>query len=79
MIKSVLNQSYSNWELCIADGSDNNNIDEWLKRIKDPRIKYKKLTENQGIAGNMNEALNMAIGDYIGFFDHDDLCEKIVF
>lgn len=76
MIKSVLNQSYSNWELCIADGSDNNNIDEWLKRIKDPRIKYKKLTENQGIAGNMNEALNMAIGDYIGFFDHDDLLRK---
>ena len=40
---------------------------------KDSRIKYKKLEKNLGISGNTNACLEMASGDYIGLFDHDDL------
>lgn len=77
MIESVKNQTYQNWELCLADGSDDNHIEveniskEFSK--KDSKIKYKKLVENKGISGNTNECLDMATGDYIGLFDHDDL------
>lgn len=77
MIQSVIDQTYSDWELCMADGSDAQHSD--VERIcrqytkKDSRIKYKKLEKNLGISGNTNACLEMATGDYIGLFDHDDL------
>lgn len=73
LVDSLINQTYSNWELCLADGSPKE--DEKLKSIinKDNRIKYKFLNENKGIAGNTNEAIAMATGDFIALFDHDDL------
>jgi GT2 family glycosyltransferase len=75
MIESVLEQTYSNWELCIADGNSNENyVKELLQSYanKDKRIKIKLLTENKGIAGNSNEALSLATGDFITLLDHDD-------
>ena len=78
MIESVLEQSYGNLELCLADGSTKDEV-EWVVeeyREKDPRIRYKKLEENKGISENTNEALNLATGDFVGLFDHDDLLEK---
>jgi GT2 family glycosyltransferase/2-polyprenyl-3-methyl-5-hydroxy-6-metoxy-1,4-benzoquinol methylase len=77
MIESVLVQTYDNWELCLADGSDNEHED--VKRIckdyaeKEKRIKYRKLEENHGISGNSNEAIDMSTGDYIALCDHDDM------
>jgi GT2 family glycosyltransferase len=77
MIDSVRNQTYKNWELCLADGSDQNHsyVKENAKKlaIKDKRIRYKKLEKNLGISGNTNACIDMAIGDYIGLLDHDDL------
>ena len=59
MIESVLNQSYTNWELCIADGSIcRDNIHRIIDSYsKESRIKVKYLEQNFGIAGNSNEAL----------------------
>lgn len=77
MITSVLNQTYQNWELCLADGSDAEHEEvgricrEYLK--KDSRIVYQKLLKNEGISGNTNECLKLATGEYIGLFDHDDI------
>lgn len=78
MIKSVVGQTYNNWELCIADGSTNNFVMEYLENNynKDKRIKYIKLTENKGISKNTNEAINISTGEYISFLDHDDILEK---
>ena len=75
MIKSVQNQTYFNWQLCLADGSDDqhNYVGEYVNSIIDERICYKKLVENKGIADNTNECIAMANGDYIALFDHDDL------
>ena len=77
MIDSVLAQTYSNWELCMADGSDDKhkNVKHICKKYAkhDSRIKYKKLDKNLGISGNTNACLDMATGDYISLFDHDDL------
>ena len=77
MIDSVRDQTYKNWELCLADGSDDDHKEVGETCIKyakdDPRIRYKKLDENLGISGNTNKCLEMATGDYIGLFDHDDI------
>lgn len=77
MIASVQHQTYTNWELCLADGSDDQHpeVGELVQKLaqEDPRIRYKKLEENMGISGNTNACLDMATGDYIGLFDHDDL------
>ena len=77
MINSCIDQTYSNWELCLADGSDKNHgyigkmVRDYMK--KDDRIKYKVLSTNGGISENTNESINMATGDYIALFDHDDI------
>ncbi|MBQ8198007.1 MAG: glycosyltransferase [Lachnospiraceae bacterium] len=82
MIESVQVQTYKNWELCLADGSDAEHafVGEICNayREKDPRIVYKKLEKNEGISGNTNQCYQMATGDYIGLFDHDDLLHPSV-
>jgi len=76
LVESLQNQTYSNWELCLADGSPTSI--EYMKEYpnKDVRIKYKVIGENKGISGNTNEALTLATGDFIGLLDHDDLLPK---
>lgn len=77
MIESVQAQTYQNWELCLADGSDDKHQDvgeiclDYQK--KDPRIVYKKIEKNLGISGNTNVCFSMATGNFIGLFDHDDV------
>ncbi|WP_418532319.1 glycosyltransferase family 2 protein, partial [Holdemanella porci] len=75
MIDSVRSQSYSNWQLCIGDGSTNDSVEKYVKEHygDDSRIVFKKLEKNYGISGNMNGALELVTGDYVGLFDHDDL------
>lgn len=77
MIGSVQAQTYQNWELCLADGSDqeHNEVEERCQAYAkdDPRIVYKRLAKNEGIAGNTNQCFAMATGEYIGLFDHDDV------
>ncbi len=75
MVESLLAQSYQNWELCVADGSGNEacGFEKLLRAYADPRLKYRKLEGNGGISRNTNEGLSMALGEYIGLMDHDDL------
>lgn len=77
MIESVEAQTYKNWELCLADGSDKEHsfVGEICKKYagKDERIKYEKLERNLGISENTNACIRMATGEYIALFDHDDL------
>ncbi len=76
MIDSVKAQTYSDWELCLADGSDAEHgyVGEYCLAAakEDSRIKYKRLEKNLGISGNTNAAIDMSCGDYIALFDHDD-------
>ena len=75
MIDSVIDQTYDNWELCIADG---NSSSQQTKKIltdyarADARIRLAFLDENLGIAGNSNAAMHLASGDFITLLDHDD-------
>ena len=76
LVDGLIEQTYPNWELCLADGSQEKN--EKLEKIykKDERIKYKFIGENKGISGNTNAALELATGDFIALLDHDDLLPK---
>ena len=82
MIGSVTWQTYQNWELCLADGSDPEHkvVGEYCQKLaaEDSRIKYQKLAKNDGISGNTNECLKLATGEYIGLFDHDDILHPSV-
>ena len=80
LLKSVQNQTYENWEFCLADGSDEEHtqVGKICREYaaKDVRIKYKKLEKNDGIVGNTNQAVRMASGEYCGMLDHDDLLHE---
>ena len=77
MINSVLSQKYTNWELCLADGSDaeHQNVEKLCQEYatRDKRIKYQKLTDNRGISENTNECIAMSTGEYLALLDHDDI------
>lgn len=75
-IDSVLSQSYTNWEFCIADDcSPNPQIQRMLHAyaMKDSRIKVELREENGHISAASNSALAMATGDWVLLLDHDDL------
>lgn len=83
MLESVMNQTYPNWELCLADGSDAEHayietISREYAEKSDGRIIYRHLEKNAGIAGNTNACLTMATGDYIGLLDQDDILHPSV-
>lgn len=77
LIRSVQAQTYPNWELCFADGSDREHGEVGkivlAEQEKDERIRYCKLEKNLGISGNTNAAIGISTGEYISLLDHDDL------
>lgn len=80
LLHSMEKQTYENWELCLADGSDLQHayVGEICKKWaeKDPRIIYKALQENKGISENTNACIEMASGEYLGLLDHDDVLHE---
>ena len=77
-IDSVLNQSYTNFEICIAD--DNSTLDETIKTLKEyennDKIKVIYRKENGMISASSNDALTLATGEFIVLLDNDDTIEK---
>lgn len=75
MVKSVVKQSYKNWELILADASDEGfgYIEKTVQGFGDKRIKLFKLSQNKGISANTNEGFKQATGDYLALLDHDDV------
>ncbi|MFU8797685.1 MAG: glycosyltransferase family 2 protein, partial [Gammaproteobacteria bacterium] len=78
-VESIINQYYTNWELCIADDCSQNGaikatLIDYAKQ--DPRIKIIFRTERGHISHTSNTALTLATGEYISFLDHDDTLEK---
>jgi O-antigen biosynthesis protein len=74
-IDTVLAQSYSQWELCVADDhSQNPEIERILRSAaqRDSRIKVAFRAANAGIAAASNTALDLASGEFAALLDHDD-------
>lgn len=76
-IQSVLNQTYTNWELIIVDDCSTDNTDEIVSQFEDQRIRYLKNPVRSGAAVSRNYALREARGKWIAFLDSDDLWEPI--
>ncbi len=75
-IKSVQDQTYTNWELLIVDDCSTDNTDDVVKAyLSDSRIRYIKNENNSGAAISRNRALREAKGKWIAFLDSDDLWE----
>lgn len=74
-IKSVIAQTYKNWEMLLIDDASNDASRAIIERFasEDIRIKTKNLSKNKGAAFCRNEATKIALGDYIAFLDSDDL------
>ncbi len=75
-LDSVENQTARNWQLCLADASDDTHayVGELVQKraAANPRIRYVKI-ENKGIAANTNAAAQLAQGEYLALADHDDI------
>ena len=73
-IDSVMNQTLSEWELIVVnDGSKDDTKDlVWAFASSEPRIRFKDLQSNSGIARARNVGLDMARGKFIAFLDCDD-------
>lgn len=77
LIRSIIGQTYTNWQLCLADGSPNDKLEKFIQSRyrKEKRIVYRRLKKNGGISENTNAALKLADGDYLMLCDHDDVLE----
>lgn len=71
-LKSIIGQSYKNFELLVIDDGSKKYISEIILKIHDPRIIYHRFSSNQGIVAARNYGLEHASGDFIAFQDSDD-------
>lgn len=74
-IESVINQTFTNWELLIVDDCSTDNTPKIVKSYmsKDSRVKFFQLETNSGAAIARNLAIEKAEGDYFAFLDSDDI------
>jgi glycosyltransferase involved in cell wall biosynthesis len=82
-IKSLLKQTYTNFESIVVDDASSDNTKEVVKSFTDERINYIRLPKNKGALGAKNEGIKKARGEIITFLDNDDeflpdALEKIV-
>ena len=73
-IRSVMEQTYNNWELLLIDDASSDKTTEVVEKIllTDSRIQLIKLLENKGAAEARNLGTKNANGKYIAFLDADD-------
>ena len=75
-IKNILEQTFTDFEfLILNDSPDNKEIENIVKEYakRDKRIKYYKNEKNMGITPSRNKLLDLAKGEYLAIFDHDDI------
>lgn len=72
-IDSILNQTFSNFELIIVNDASSDNTESIITSYRDPRIVYLKNETNLGVAKTLNYGLSVAQGEYIARMDADDI------
>jgi|Deesub1362A_J573_1020465.scaffolds.fasta_scaffold01563_2 glycosyltransferase involved in cell wall biosynthesis len=71
-VRSVLNQTYQDFEVIVVDDGSQDNTEEVVKNFHDERIRYIKHEKNKGAAAARNSGIRVAKGKYIAFQDSDD-------
>ncbi len=74
-LESVLQQTFTDFEVLIVDDGSSDNIVQWANGLTDDRVKF-IFQSNEGVSTARNLAISKASGDYIAFLDADDLWEK---
>ena len=74
-IQSVLDQTYTDFELLIVDNCSTDGTLDVVKTFSDPRIRLHINSTNLGMVGNWNRSVELATGEYIKFLSHDDLLD----
>jgi len=72
-VNSIITQTYTNWELLIIDDGSTDNAIDSIQLIKDDRIKILKDGLNKGLAARLNQAIDLAKGQYFARMDQDDI------
>ena len=72
-IDSIISQTYTDWELIIANDGSTDNTENIILSYSDPRIKYIKSEINKGLIYTRNLLITNSLGKYIAFLDSDDL------
>src|SRR5437867_12013172 len=72
-VRSILNQTLSDFELIIVNDGSKDSSESVIKSFPDPRIVYICNSQNQGIAVAQNKGLSVARGEYVALQDHDDI------
>ncbi len=73
-IESILAQTYTDFEFVILnDASPDENVEKVVKSYNDKRIRYYKNEQNLGISLSRNKLIDLADGEYLAVFDHDDI------
>ena len=72
-IESVLNQTYSDFELVIIDACSTDNSVNIINQFEDERIKFIQNEQNLGLKNSMQKAISCCIGEWIAFLESDDL------
>ncbi len=72
-IESILAQTFTDFEFLILDDCPDDNRQEIVESYKDKRIKYIKNSRNMGISAARNKLIDLAQGEYLAVFDHDDI------
>lgn len=73
-LRSILNQSWSNWELILLDDGSSDGAIDRLPFLNDPRIILVRDGSNRGLSFRLNQAVQMASGKYFARMDQDDIC-----
>ena len=73
-IESVLNQTFADFELLLLDDCPEDDRERVVRSYADKRITYRKNDRNLGITASRNKLIDMAKGEYLAVFDHDDIC-----
>lgn len=76
-LNSILNQSYTDFEIIICDDGSTNDCVSWAKEIvgDDSRVKFIANEKNSGLAFSLNHCLEIAAGEYIARMDDDDISD----